>query len=128
MRYALLAYMILFGLGIVAAVAAVVLGREAGEKDEPLIEHIIDAVTASVLLAGMIFIWRNMESPLLKSSWKLIAPLTGGLALWSSWRDRKEALKQGEGQKDPRQIAFTDYWTIVLLAPSIALNVWYAFR
>jgi hypothetical protein len=129
MKYALLGYMIVFAAGVVVMIAAVVLGRIAGEKDEDsAIEQAFDVLTVGVLMAGMIFIWRGMEYPFLKSSWKLIAPSIGALALWTSWRARRETINSDEGRKDPQGIRFIDGWTIALLGPSIALNVWYAFR
>ena len=128
MKYALLAYMLVFGIGIVAMAAAVVIGRLIGEKGDPASEHIIDVVIAGILFAGMVFLWRDTESPNLKLCWQLIAPLTGAYALWDSWQARTEALKNGDRLENPKQVAFTDYMTSILLMPSIALNIWYAFR
>jgi hypothetical protein len=128
MRFLLIGYTVIFALGTLVGVITVMLPADAGEEKESVIEHLMDGVTAAVLLAGMIFILVGAEDPLLKSIWKVIVPLIGGYALWSSWRSRRKAISAGERQKDPKGVAFADVGTLILLLPALVLNLFYSYR
>ena len=127
MRFLLIGYTVIFALGTLAGVIAVLLPAEAGEEKESVIEHLMDGVTAAILLAGMIFILIGAEDPFLKTIWKVVVPLIGGYALWSSWRSRRRAISAGERQKDPKGVAFADISTLILLLPALALNLFYSY-
>ncbi|MGC4071720.1 MAG: hypothetical protein QM760_04255 [Nibricoccus sp.] len=128
MRLLLISYTVIFGLGSLVAAVAAMLPAEAGEEKESAIEHVIDGVTAAVLLSGMIFLLVGAENPFLKNTWKIIVPLIGGHQLWSSWRSRRKAIVAGEKQKDPKGVRFADVATLILLLPALAMNLFYSYR
>lgn len=128
MRFLLIGYTVVFALGALVAAIAAMLPENVGEEKESTTEHVMDGITAVILLAGMIFILVGADNPILKSVWKIIVPLIGAYALWSSWKSRRKAIVAGEKQKDPTGVAFADIATLILLLPALGLNLFYSYR
>jgi hypothetical protein len=128
MRYFIIAYLVVYALAVIGAVVGSLLPAEPGEEKETALDHTMDVLSAAVLIAGMVFILTEANSPLIKHLWKVLVPVTVGGQAWLIWRDRGAALARGEKEKNPRRVAFQDAGTLILIVPALILNVYFAFR
>jgi hypothetical protein len=129
-RFLLLAYIVFFTVGAVAlkvAYALLVPARE--KKNDPWWETSIDLLLLVLALAGMVFLFIDLQAPIVKSFWKplSIAILVGQLYL--NLRGRVAFLRfPRDADIRLAHVRAADLSTLALVAPSSALNLVYAFR
>ena len=77
-------------------------------------------------LVGMLLLYFHFEPIWLKLTWIPVSIATALAQIWLAlrgWRFRVAA-----AQDDPGAVRFADLTTFLLLAPSLLLNILYAFR
>ena len=126
LRYLLLGYIILyvfFGVGLFALHAFFV--PEEDKKDDPPWETPIDLLLAIVGLAGMVFLFIGFQPDWLQTVWRPVSMLLFVTQVWLNLKDR---FSREYANADKESRGFADIFTLLFLAPSLVLNLLYAFH
>jgi hypothetical protein len=124
LRYLLLGYIILYvflGVGLFALHAFYV--PKEDKKDEPVWETPLDLLLVAIGLAGMVFLFSEFRPYWLPIVWRPVSVL---LLVTQVWLNLKGRYEYADEDKQARTAA--DIFTLSFLAPSLVLNLIYAFR
>jgi hypothetical protein len=129
LHYLLLAYVAFYAfIGIsLFALHALIVPEEDKEKDKPW-ETPLDVLLCLAGLAGMLFLLLQFEPPWLKLAWR---PVSVALLLAQAYANLKTGthwFRSAEEVVDREVRVAADAATLLFLAPSLALNLFYAFR
>jgi uncharacterized membrane-anchored protein len=129
LRYLLIGYIVAY---VIMAIAMFVLYRlavpaEDKKNDEPW--HMpLDIALFAAGLAGMLFLYLDVQAHWLEIAWCPVSLALVVIQVWGNLKDRLEYYRSSESTGDRNARAFSDIVTLLLLAPSLALNLIYAFR
>lgn len=125
-HHLLLGYIILYGvltLGTFALYALVV------PKEEKVAnrawETALDVLLAATAFAGMIFLLKDFRPQGLPTAWRVVSVVLVASQLIINLRARS---RRERGPEDETPAQFADLTTLIVLPPSLALNLIYAFR
>ena len=76
----------------------------------------------------MLFLFFRIESEDLKLSWRPVSVLLVFLQMWLNLKGRSTRLRSPEARGDEELVVPADLTVLLLLAPSLALNLLYAFH
>lgn len=97
---------------------------EEKKTDKPW-ETPLDLILVAVGLAGMIFLLINLQSTTLKAVWRPLSIVLAVTQLYLNSKGRLDMLRSGATKPE---IITADISTLLLLLPSIGLNIYYGFR
>ncbi len=127
LRYVFLGYIILYAIIAVGLFSLHALIVPVDEKKNDLRwETPLDILLSVAGLAGMLFLYLQFDPNWLKIVWIPVSVLLLLAQVWVNLRDRLGWLRCGGA--DRRATRAADLTTFVFLAPSLALNLVYAFR
>jgi hypothetical protein len=127
LRYVFLGYIILYAIiavGLFSLHALIVPPEE--KKDDPRWETPFDISLSVLGLAGMLLLYLQFEPNWLKIVWIPVSVLLLLAQVWLNLKDRLGWLSSADADRNAARAA--DLTTFAFLAPSLALNLVYAFR
>jgi hypothetical protein len=129
LRYVFLGYIVLYSfitVGMFSLHAFIVPPEE--KKDDKPWETPLDILLSATGLAGMLFLYLHFEPNWLKIAWLPVSVALLLVQVWANLRDRLGWLRTAGGDADRGPARAADLTTLMFLAPSLALNLLYAFR
>lgn len=127
MRFLMLAYMAVYALAAIASLVAQTFVLPPSQRD-PLWETVTEVVLLGAGFLGMLFYSSGIADPQIVSGWKVVAPslLVGQVGLFVRYlRRRPRVLEQRE--VTPREAVWVEIASLLLLAPSLGINLVYAY-
>ena len=67
-----------------------------------------------ILLSGMVFLSAEISNSVLKHTWKFLAPAAAGFILWTTYQDRRAAVRSGEIAENRAWFLFADFGVLFL--------------
>jgi amino acid transporter len=127
-RYLFLAYIIVYlviAVGLFSLYAQIVPRDE--KKNDPVWETPLDLLLALTGLAGMLFLYLGVQPHWLKIAWRPISVAILLVQIWGNLKSRVTWNRSPEASQEKGLRAAADLTTLVFLAPSLILNLYYAF-
>jgi hypothetical protein len=129
-RLLLLAYIIIFAVasvGLEIAHAVIVPAHE--KKNDPWWDTPVDLILMISALAGMVFLFVDLQNPTVKTLWKPLSLVILVGQVYLNLRARIAWLRSPQDAKGRETLVrAADLSALALVAPSSVLNLVYAFR
>lgn len=121
MHIVLYAYIAIFTLIVIAAVATIIAGKS--EDDTSTFEHVLDLLAAIILWLGMLMFAIEVRNTLLQYTWIALAVFSAVYVIVSSWRARRKELSDPESEISQPIIAIADVGVCFMLLPALIINI-----
>lgn len=128
-HYFLLGYIILYaivGVGLFSLYALIV--PEDEKQNDRSWETPVDIALVLTGLAGMLFLYFVFDPYWLRVAWRPISIALAVMHVFMNLKGRKQILNSSKGDVGKAMVMKSDITTLFLIAPSLVLNLIYAFR